>query len=339
MKRFSVPSVLLGACLYAWAAAGSEDVANCYLPVEGGWHIRIDGKTPLLKAGKTIGVVVDNARAHRRPLYPPADRTMVWTGAELAQRQRIPFRPLVLAANEPRFVIDLDSAGGLNGHLLVGLSLDGGPSKWLHQFSDLDVRYVDGQMEYTLRDAAFPGVCVRLAVLPLAESVGLVMKVRIEGARRPGEFVWTFGGASGFTTNYDHDGPQFQFSPELCADNVIREENGRFTLLRGPLAVMRGGSSWTGGMGLGDPKKVMDSPAALCASAQWCPAAQAVAEPKRVAVQKTRLGKEPLQGWLVIGRGGRIEPCLTNPRQAENAPRHVVGRFPRASSSIRRTFT
>ena len=312
------PVGALGACVFTWAASGSEDVANCYLPVEGGWHIRIDGKTPLLKAGKTIGVVVDDARAHRRPLYPPADRTMVWNRAELAERQRIPFRPLILAANEPRFVIDLDSAGGLNGHLLVGLSLDGGPSKWLHQFSDLDVRYVEGRMEYALDDAAFPGICVRLAVLPLAESVGLVMKGAHRGRFCDRErFVWTFGGASGFTTNYDHDGPQFRFSPEQCADNVIREENDRFTLLRGQVAVLRGGSSWTGGLGLGDPKKVLDSPAALCASAQWCPAAQAVAEPKRVAVQKARLGKETLQGWLVIGRGGPIESFLTIPREAE----------------------
>ncbi len=37
-------------------------------------------------------------------------------------------------------------------------------------------------MEYALRDAAFPGVRVRLTVLPLADSVGLVMKLRVEGA-------------------------------------------------------------------------------------------------------------------------------------------------------------
>ena len=51
----------------------------------------------------------------------------------------------------------------------------------------LDVRYVDGRMEYTLRDAAFPGVRVRLLVLPLADSVGLVVKLRVEGVSQPGE--------------------------------------------------------------------------------------------------------------------------------------------------------
>jgi len=319
VKWLILPSVVLGACVSTWAVSRSDEVANCYRPVDGGWQIRIDGKAaPHRKTGEALGVVVDDARAHRRPLYPPADRTFVWTPKEIADRQRIPFRPLVLAANEPRFVIDLDSAGGLSGHLLLGLSLDGGPSKWLHQSRNLDVRYVDGQMQYTLHDAAFPGVKVRLLVLPLADSVGLVVRVRVEGLARPGEFVWTFGGASGFTTNYDHDGPQFRFSPEQCADNVIREEKGRFTLLRGQVAVMRGGSSWTEDIGTGDPSKVMDSPAALCASAQWHPAAQAATASKRVAVQKIRLlGKEPMQGWLVIGRGGQIEPFLSNPREAE----------------------
>lgn len=320
---------MLGIMLFAGpAAAASEaipkDAANCYLPVDGGWRIRITGDpaAPRLKPGSAIGVVVDDARSHWRPLYPPADRTLVWTKEELARRGRVPFRPMILTANEPRFVVDLDaSAGGLSGHLLLGLSLDHGPSKWLHRFGDLDVRYVDGRMEYALRDAAFPGVRVRLQVLPLADSVGLVMKLRVEGVSQPGELVWVFGGASGFTTNYNHDAPQYRFSPEQCGDNAIRWENGRFTLLRNGVAVMRGGSSWPEGMGFGDPGKVMDSPAALCASAGWCSTAKVVEEPKRVAMQRIRLGKGPVEGWIVIGRGGKIESFLADPPTAEKLAR------------------
>ena len=260
-----------GVCVPAGADSGGppKNAVNCYVPVDGGWQIRITGDPTALrlKPGSAIGAVVDDPRTHRRPLYPPADRAFFWTKEELTQRQRVPNRPMILAANEPRFVIDLDSAGGLSGHLLVGLSLEHGPSKWLHQFSDLNVRYVGGRMEYTLRDAAFPGVRVQLLVLPLAESVGLVMKLCVEGIAQRGELVWVFGGASGLTTNYS-------FSPEQCDDNVIRWENGRFTLLRlrNQFAVaMRGGSSWADGVGFGDPRNVSDSPAALCASAQWCP--------------------------------------------------------------------
>ena len=300
-----------------------KETADCYLPVEGGWQLRITGdpKAPRLKPGSAIGVAADDPRMHRRPLYPAADRSLIWTKAELAKRQRIPFRPLVLAANEPQFVIDLDSAGGLSGHFLLGVSWDHGPSKWLHQFTDIEVRYVEGRMEYALHDAAFPQLLVRLRVLPLADSVGLVMGLGLEGVSHPGELVWAFGGASGFVTNYDHTAPQFRYSPEQCDDNTMRCDNGRFTLLRNQKAVLHCGSSWSETCGLGDPRKVLDSPAALCASAEWPSAAKAAAEPKRVAVQKVRLGKMPLKGWIVIGQGGAIETCLADPRGAEERAR------------------
>ena len=103
-------------------------------------------------------------RFRRRPLFPPADKTLVWTADELPKLERCGFRPLVLAYNEPRFLFDFHSAGGLLGHLYVGLT-SVGASKWFHEWSELNVRYVDGRMEYTLRDAAFPGVVVNLVAL------------------------------------------------------------------------------------------------------------------------------------------------------------------------------
>ena len=333
----------LGACAAVGAdsAVPPKETVDCYVPVEGGWQIHITGDpaSPRLKPGSAIGVVVDDPRQHRRPLYPPSDRSFVWTKEELAQRQRIPCRPMVLAANEPRFVMNLDAGGGLSGHLLLGVSLDHGPSKWLHQFGDLDVRYVDGRMEYVLRDAAFPGLRVQLSALPLADSVGLVIKIRVEGPSQPGELVWVFGGASGFTTNYNHDDPQYRFSPEQCADNVIRWEDGRLTLLRKGVAVMRGGTSWNGGIGFGDPEKIMTSPAALSASAQWCAAAKTAEKPRRVAMQRIRLDRQPVDGWLVIGRGGKIESFLADPREAERLAWREIARSWSGSRSARRTLT
>ena len=122
-------------------------------------------------------------RLYRRPLYPPADREMVYTSQELTKLQRVNFRPLVLAYQEPRFLFDFHSAGGLLGHLFAGLVQEGGEGKWFHQWSDIDVRYVNGVMEYTLTDPAFPGVTVRLRASALAHSAGLVLKVSVEGAK------------------------------------------------------------------------------------------------------------------------------------------------------------
>src|SRR3989304_4283666 len=126
--------------------------ANTYLPVPGGWEIRMAKQAPEAgpEAHGRSGAVTelpdstgheenadlekrpprDDPRRHRRPLYPPADRTMVWTSEELARLSRLTFRPLVLAYNAPRFAFDFHHAGGLLGHLKVGVVLDG-RAKWL----------------------------------------------------------------------------------------------------------------------------------------------------------------------------------------------------------------
>ena len=164
-----------------------------YIPVEGGWEIQISGERSASTSAPAsgIGEVVGNPRLHRRPLYPPADKTMIWNTRELQRMERCGFRPLVLAYNEPRFLFDFHSAGGLLGHLQIGLSTTGA-SKWFHQWSDLTVRYVDGGMEYTIRDASFPGVTVSLVALPLADAAGLIVKVRVEGLAESATLVWVF---------------------------------------------------------------------------------------------------------------------------------------------------
>jgi hypothetical protein len=348
ITRLTLPSVLLSLALGVYAAAAElppKDVADCYVPVEGGWRIRItaDANAPRLKPGKTIGAVGhnpaadwckgglrdyncgpgpwDDPRTHRRPLYCPADRSLVWTKEELAKRERVSFRPKIICANAPRFLVDMESAGGHSGHLLLGLSLDNGPSKWLHQFSELDVQYVDGRMEYAVRDAAFPGVTVRTTVLPLAESVGLVMKLQIDGLSQPADLVWVFGGATSFEHYKFTDGPAFWYAPEQCDLNVVRWENGRFALSRKDATHVVGGSSWTGQLGFADPKAVMRSPAAVCESATWCAADKAQQAENRVAVQKIHVDKRSAKGRIVIGRGGQIESFLADPNAAEEAAR------------------
>jgi hypothetical protein len=300
----------------------SDDTVNCYVPIHGGWRIRIsdDPAASRMRPGTAIGVILDDARKHRRPLYPPADRSLSWTKEKLAAHPATPYRPLIIAANAPRFLFDLDSDGGHSGHLLLGLSFDHGPSKWLHQFSDLEVRYVEGTLQYTLRDAAFPGVNVRLEAVPLADCVGAVFKIHVEGAVQHGWFVWAFGGNSGFVTLYSHNDPHFLFSPDQCTDNVVRWEKGKVRVSKGPLPGLEGGCSPSGEEGFGLPQK-MFSPTALCDSASWRSKAETEEKSQRVAVGRIRLQKATWDGWLLIGKGKSFNTDLADPAKAERHAR------------------
>ena len=84
---------------------------------------------------------------------------------------------------------------------------------------------------------------------------------------------------------------------------------------------MRGSGSSSENVGFGDPQKVMESPAAVAASARWCLPEKSAEEAKRVAVQRIRIDKDSVDGWIIIGRGGNIESCMADPRAAEKAAR------------------
>ena len=285
------PTILLG------VGAPAATVYDCYVPAKGGWEIHLTGdkSAPRGDPARTIGVVSANAgysgdpRLHRRPLYPGCDRAMLYSPGELAKLERVPFRPLVLAYNEPRFLFDFHSAGGLLGHLMLGLLRADGTGKWFHQWSEVRVRYVEGRMEYELRDAAFPGARVRLTAIALAESAGVLVELSIDGLQKGTSLVWMYGGASAFFTNWAMNAPEFAFAPPQCAKNGIRWDDGAFTLTRGfdtndvimkevfavakrlPhwKGVIQGGCSWRGKAGVGDPGAVLTSPATLVRATTW----------------------------------------------------------------------
>ncbi len=329
----------------------------CYVPIDGGWRVRLPATVGATQPNPPgIGVIdaearfgeghgqtrsgtpTDNPRLHRRPLYPPADRTMLFSPDELKKVERCGFRPLVLAYNEPRFLFDFHSAGGLLGHLFIGLkttSADGKDvARWLHRFADLDVRYTDGRMEYVLRDPAFAGLTVRLSAIPMADSAGLIARIQVEGPAKDVSLIWAYGGASGFFTNYAFTAADFTFAPKHCARNRIAWNAQRFELRRGfeksdaimnePFAVartlpgweatIRGGSSWKGQTGWGDPNRMADSPDDLMRSAEWSP--NPGDRTDRVVVGMVRWSEVPDAGFIVVGMGGQISEALANPKAA-----------------------
>ncbi|HOE65057.1 MAG TPA: DUF4450 domain-containing protein [Candidatus Hydrogenedentes bacterium] len=306
-----------------------SDPANCYVPVKGGWRIRIAADDQKRPGAGEAREAVGNPRLHRRPLFPPADRALLWREDQLRPLVRGSFRPIVLAHGEPRFLFDMHAAGGLAGHLYVGL-VSGDQGKWLHDFSGLTTSYVDGCMIYEAIDPAFPGVSVELKALALADAIGAVLRIVVDGAAPGAELIWGYGGANSFCTNYDLDAPEFAYSPEHCAKDVIRTKGGRFTLRRAfdasdsylnqPASTlyaagrilpewtleMCGGSSWKARCGLGAPGAFSVSPADTAASTAWTDGSGE----RRNCVAVQRVSLEDGVGYIAVGAGFTIEAVL-----------------------------
>ncbi len=346
----------------AWAEQASHPAqpirSDRYTPIPGGWQLRIDrtadarrradaarhvdAATGRLKPSAPIGWLKNDPHMHRSVLFPPADKTMIWTGAEIAETPRVPFRPVVVAHHAPRFLFDYHSAGGVLGLLFVGVVPPGQDGRWLHECSRIDVRYVDGRVEYQIRDDQLGNVVVRLVAIPSAGSAGLILKIEIEGADKDTRLVWAYGGASGFFAFSDVDDAQFRFSPDQCRKDRYVLEGGSFELTRAfdqsdeimigegrKLCAMkelpdwkarvRGGSSWKrADIGFGDPEALAACPARLLAAARWGPAGRAAGD-NCVVVQKIALTGTSTEGFIVVGMGGDITDAIARPEAAYGA--------------------
>ena len=324
-------------------ASAEASPAHCYHPVVGGWTIRIssDEAADRPEPGSRIGIAGEDVRLHRRPLFPPADRSMIWDREQMETIRRYGFRPLVLAYNEPRFLFDYHSAGGLLGHLYIGLT-NGRSSKWLHQWEEIDVSYIDGRMEYRIEDSRFPGVTASLSATALSNSAGLIVKVSIAGLQADASLTWAYGGASAFLTNYNMTAHEFSFRPNQSmrdylswtgVDTAQTPPRKQFTLRR-PFdkkdvymqevfaaarylkdweAKIQGGSSWQGMSGLGDPRAFAISPAQVAQSAKQFAPSTTGEERFRVAVEEIPLGQSPVEGTIAIGMGGNIQEVIRDP--------------------------
>lgn len=344
--------LLIGVCLFSTGAgtgAPAQPEVGRYTPAPGGWQIRIssDAAAPRPQPGSAIGVVEGEYRLHRRPLYPPADRRMIWTPDELAQTPRSSFRPAVIAYNEPRFLFDFHAAGGLLGHLFIGMT-QGATGTWFHQWSDIDIAYVDGRMVYTLRDGAYPETEARLEAIPLADAAGLIVKLSVSRPPQDAALVWGYGGASAYFTNYNMTAPEFAFAPEQCLKDRVSWDEGRFALRRAfdesdvvtreafsvwrrlPKweAVVRGGSSWKGGEGFGEPDRFAASPAELASTLAFATGVRE--ERNRLAVQRVPLADAAPEGFIVVGMGGGVAGDIAEPERAWRAAldrnRSIAGR-------------
>ncbi|NQU39995.1 MAG: DUF4450 domain-containing protein [Lentisphaerae bacterium] len=309
-----------------------------YLPIDGGWKIRIRaGQTPAA-AFRVIGDCTDDPRTHRRPLYPSAERDVFFDRLPAEMVERRPFRPVVIAFNAPRFVFDFHHAGGILGHLLIGFVGPQGTSAWLHDWTELDVRYVNGRMEYDLADARFPGVRIALVAVPLADAAGALLHWRVTGATDSESLVFCYGAASGVNAYEHFDCRSFGRSPAPALSDCIDCARAGFTHTRcfGPSmagppdlgiplypddweAEVRGACAPCTDAGvaeIADAEELLPGPAAVTASTAWRGRDDAVPRTTGAAIQRVDLVPGAITGHATVGMGPGMAEVLDQPARA-----------------------
>jgi hypothetical protein len=163
----------------------------------------------------------------RRPLryHPVGTDFVIENGVEFFNRPlygtNTAFR--VDAGDRPEFSLYLPGRGG---NLRLAIKTDAG-QKWLFDAEHISTRYRPGSMLYEIRDPLLAGGTLRLALLAMSATEGLVLRVELNGTSRPVELIWAYGGVSGERGRRDGDigtesvpiSQYFQLKPESCRDN------------------------------------------------------------------------------------------------------------------------
>ena len=208
-------------------------------------------KSLLLPAGLICVVLRAAAAAPETPPAPPAAVYAVEDGAFVRRNgERLNNRPLyanqmtavVVGGDRPllRFGLGVTQSGTL----LLGLAR-GDQSRWLHEASDVTMKYRPGRLEWIVRDAAFPGTTVVLEAVPPADGGGLAVRARSEGAQPGDRLIWACGGAFRIsnetivaywdvTTGGRGKTMERGFRADECAGNLVTTEGAEFRVGTAP---------------------------------------------------------------------------------------------------------
>ncbi len=173
-----------------------------------------------------------------RPLRyrPEGTDFLIENGAEFFNRPlygtNTAFR--IDAGDRPEFSLYLPGRGG---NLRLGIKTAAG-QKWLFEAEKIVTRYRPGSMLYEIGDPLLAGGTLRLMVLAMSATEGLVLRVELQNTATPLELVWAYGGASGERGRRDGDigteqapvSRYFQLKPESCRDNKFSITANTFTL-------------------------------------------------------------------------------------------------------------
>ncbi len=105
-----------------------------------------------------------------------------------------------------------------------------GKAKWLQKCDQITSIYHVGRIGWEITDKAFPGLKLKLEVLPMASKTGMVIKANAEGIQKGDKLIWSFGGAKwckgqNLSWKLDVMGQpellKWDFDPEECRNNRI----------------------------------------------------------------------------------------------------------------------
>ncbi len=230
----------------------------------------------ILLAGSAIAAgapTLNLDRTVERPLryHPDGGDFVIENGPESFNRplygSNSAFR--IDGGDKPEFSLYLPGKGG---NLRLGVHTPGG-AKWLNGAARVVMRYRPGSLLYEISDPLLSGRTLRLAVIPLPDSPGLVLRAALDGTGEPVELIWAYGGASGERGRRDGDiGTEsepvsrfFQLRADACRNNSYTIAGGAF-VLKSPKASIRGVASAGAHLVVGDAAK-WDSAADILGSA------------------------------------------------------------------------
>lgn len=138
------------------------------------------------------------------------------------------------AGDLPEFALYMP---GMGGNLKFGIIVDS-KSKWLIECKKIKAIYRAGSMLYEIKDELLGDGVIRLHVLALYASEGMIVQLQTENISTAVQLVAVYGGATGKKFSRDGDigaDPEssFYLKPEYCKDNVYKITKNNFSLLYG----------------------------------------------------------------------------------------------------------
>jgi len=166
--------------------------------------------------GSIVGYNID--RYNNRPLYINNTDAFVLTGDKL-----------VIRFAHDQFLLGT----------FIAAIIHGDKGKWLQDCDSIISSYRSGRMTWKISDPTFPGLTVHIDVLPMANTIGMTARVRIDGAKKGDYLIWAYGGAKfrkGEHLNCALDvmgHPElltWGFNPEECKNNDVKIKDNKFII-------------------------------------------------------------------------------------------------------------